>query len=162
MTRPLVFLFFVLLQVISWSGFATQRMSGPQFKALVEQTQKNCPRLNCPRTALSLRPLTTQELKALSPKVKAILMKAFGQVADLWPDTILEGGFTTDFTFHLEKAQVVTYQGEDVGLRFSFSSRAWDEDRTAGRIIDNGFISKDTSRVFRDEKALAHFVADRH
>ncbi len=145
------------LQVAANTGV---KLTGAQFEKLVNRTQKACPLLNCKNQPLTLVALTQAQISRLDAQTRAAFTKAMSNVADIWPDTILEGGFDTNFKFRMDQIQGVVLANQIVGYRFTFSAEAWDENenKAPGRITEHAFLSQDLSVDFRDEAALAEFL----
>lgn len=145
------------LQAMANTGL---RMNGVQFEKLVSRSQKLCPSLDCKEQPLSLVDLNQTQISRLDAQTRTAFMKAMGNVADIWPDTILEGGYDTNFKLRMDKIQAVMFAKQMIGYRFTFSAEAWDENenKAPGRIVENGFLSQDLSRSFRDEADLASFM----
>jgi len=141
------------------SAYNGVRMTGVQFEKLVHRTQSACPSLKCKNQPLTLNPLKQAQISRLDAQTRAALAKAMNNVADIWPDTILEGGYNTNFKLRMDQIEAVVLANQIVGYRFTFSAEAWDENenRTPGRIVEHGFLSQDLSVDFRDEAALAEF-----
>jgi hypothetical protein len=150
-------IFLVALGFIGPSAEALPSMVG-QFEKLILQAQKACPSLECTQNPIRVKPLTPTEFSRLDAPTRAALNRSMQSVADIWPDTILEGGYETDFRLRLDLVEIVLMSGKRVGFRFTFSAAANDEDKIAGRIVERGFLSQDFSTDFRDETALAHFM----
>lgn len=90
--------------------------------------------------------------------------------AQVWGDTILEGDFVAEEAVSLDKVQKVMHNGEFLGYRITYSSKAWDTsgcraehagldpDCIEGRIVESSFVSPDLFYWFRDDTAFAEFV----
>jgi hypothetical protein len=131
--------------------------TGRQFEATILKAQKSCPSLRCARQLIQIRPLSALELSRLDAQTKAALIQSMGSVADIWPDTILEGGYETDFQLRIDQVELVQINRQPIGFRFTFSAAARDEGRRIGRIVESAFLSQDLTTSFRDEMDLAHF-----
>lgn len=142
------------------SANSAAQTTGAQFEALVNKAQQSCPKLNCRNQPLHLVRLNSAQISRLSGPVRSRLLVAAKSIADIWPDTILEGGFDTDFNLKIDQIELVMFANQLVGYRIAFSAAAKDEDHHPGRIIEHGFMSSDLSTDFRDEAELAYFSAN--
>ena len=117
----------------------------------------------------------------LTPKQIAGLLKAAGEEADIWYDTILEGDYMLNSEADIEVAELSKYysaSGEFVAYRAVIQHAAFDvgscdvdweetpenmnqilkDNCTAGYISGGIFISPDFKFHFRDEDAIEDFT----
>ena len=110
------------------------------------------------------------DLNSLTPRQKQALATAAQDLADIWPDTILEGDYVLDPQGSLQVIYInkfINARGELVAYQFCFSHEAYytgecdiDEDMSQcehGSITGHGYISPNFKFHMRDHDNIEDF-----
>lgn len=125
------------------------------------------------RSGRCLECKTEQELplKSLSlAQKKRMRSMAYQLATQLWPDTILEGPYQTDYKIQILSVELVSFARQSSLYRITYAANAWDMDSCSieddsedyseceqGRIVESAYLPLDLSWIERDEERFANF-----
>lgn len=170
---PSLILFIVML-CLQTTCFASA--SSSEFQKAIQDAQALCPNLQCPRSAITLKPIGNDDGTALPAETQKFLSEQAVERSSAWDDTILESDyFTSDDDIAALSSVALLYQNnQPIGYRMTFAIRAWDTSTCPfdaenpqldacqeGQIVDAAFVSLDLKEIFQDETSYAHFVSNR-